>query len=84
MATMQETLKASSGIDLKELLEGFAGKGAVQQLSSDKPVVSVVEDEKKVEKRKNSKAGETSSKYDARGSSVNYNISNNIHFYILF
>ncbi|MCQ6305476.1 flotillin family protein [Bacillus cereus] len=47
MATMQETLKASSGIDLKELLEGFAGKGAVQQLSSDKPVVSVVEDEKK-------------------------------------
>ena len=26
MATMQETLKASSGIDLKELLEGFAGK----------------------------------------------------------
>ncbi|MGQ0452886.1 hypothetical protein ACT4UM_08550, partial [Bacillus sp. SS-TM] len=40
MATMQETLKASSGIDLKELLEGFAGKGAVQQLSSDKPVVS--------------------------------------------
>lgn len=47
MATMQETLKASSGIDLKELLEGFAGKGAVQQLSSDKPVVSVVEDKKK-------------------------------------
>ena len=46
MATMQETLKAS-GIDLKELLEGFAGKGAVQQLSSDKPVVSVVEDKKK-------------------------------------
>ena len=52
MATMQETLKASSGIDLKELLEGFAGKGAVQQLSSDKPVVSVVEDEKEVEKEK--------------------------------
>ena len=26
MATMQETLKASSGIDLKELLERFAGK----------------------------------------------------------
>ncbi len=53
MATMQETLKASSGIDLKELLEGFAGKGAVQQLSNDKPVVSVVEDEKKeVEKDK--------------------------------
>lgn len=53
MATMQETLKASSGIDLKELLEGFAGKGAVQQLSNDKPVVSVVEDAKKeVEKDK--------------------------------
>ena len=51
MATMQETLKASSGIDLKELLEGFAGKGAVQQLSSDKPVVSVVEDEKRSRKR---------------------------------
>ncbi|WP_369901107.1 flotillin family protein [Bacillus manliponensis] len=29
MATMQETLKASSGIDVKELLESFAGKGAV-------------------------------------------------------
>lgn len=26
MATLQETLKASSGIDVKELLEGFAGK----------------------------------------------------------
>ncbi|CAM4325792.1 flotillin [Bacillus manliponensis] len=29
MATMQETLKASSGIDVKELLESFAGKGAM-------------------------------------------------------
>ena len=62
MATMQETLKASSGIDLKELLEGFAGKGAVQQLSNDKPVVSVVEDEKKKKKIKNSIVGGTSSK----------------------
>lgn len=26
----------------------------------------------------------TSSKWDTRGSSVNYNISNNIHFYTLF
>ncbi|CAG9612984.1 Inner membrane protein YqiK [Bacillus rhizoplanae] len=47
MATMQETLKASSGIDLKELLESFAGKGAVQQPVSEKPVVEVVEESKK-------------------------------------
>lgn len=31
MATMQETLKASSGIDVKELLENFSGKGNVRQ-----------------------------------------------------
>ncbi|MCU7667559.1 flotillin family protein [Bacillus thuringiensis] len=30
MATVQETLKASSGIDVKELLESFAGKGNVR------------------------------------------------------
>ncbi|KMY44415.1 membrane protein [Bacillus sp. FJAT-27916] len=29
MATLQESLKASSGIDVKELLESFAGKNAV-------------------------------------------------------
>lgn len=47
MATMQETLKASSGIDLKELLESFAGKGTVQQSVSEKPVVQVIEESKK-------------------------------------
>ncbi|MCP1122281.1 flotillin [Bacillus sp. AFS018417] len=46
MATMQETLKASSGIDLKELLESFAGKGAVQQTTKEKMVVQVVEENK--------------------------------------
>lgn len=39
MATMQETLKASSGLDLKELVESFAGKGnvkgAVQELTDE-------------------------------------------------
>jgi flotillin len=30
MATVQETLKASSGVDVKELLESFAGKGNVK------------------------------------------------------
>lgn len=39
MATMQETLKASSGLDLKELIESFAGKGnvkgAVQELTEE-------------------------------------------------
>lgn len=31
MATMQETLKASSGIDVKELLENLTGKGNIRQ-----------------------------------------------------
>jgi flotillin len=31
MSTMQETLKASSGIDVKELLENLSGKGNVRQ-----------------------------------------------------
>jgi flotillin len=31
MSTLQESLKASSGIDVKELLENFAGKGNVRQ-----------------------------------------------------
>ncbi|MDC2867729.1 MULTISPECIES: flotillin family protein [unclassified Bacillus (in: firmicutes)] len=39
MATMQETLKASSGIDLKELLESFAGKGAMQQSGEIKAAI---------------------------------------------
>ncbi len=38
---------------LKELLEICRKRSSIQQLSSDKPVVSVVEDEKKeVEKEK--------------------------------
>ncbi|MBP3038426.1 flotillin family protein [Bacillaceae bacterium Marseille-Q3522] len=36
MATMQESLKASSGIDLKELLENFSGKGNVRK--TDDPI----------------------------------------------
>ena len=39
MATIQETLKASSGIDVKELLESYAGKGnikeSIDQLAED-------------------------------------------------
>lgn len=31
MASLQETLKASSGIDMKELIENFSGKGNVRQ-----------------------------------------------------
>lgn len=31
MANVQETLKASSGIDVKDLLESFAGKGSLQE-----------------------------------------------------
>lgn len=31
MATIQETLKASSGIDVKNLLENFSGKGSVKE-----------------------------------------------------
>lgn len=30
MATVQETLKSTSGIDIKELLESYAGKGNVK------------------------------------------------------
>jgi flotillin len=30
MGTLQESLKASSGIDVKELLENFSGKGNVK------------------------------------------------------
>lgn len=39
MSSLQETLKASSGIDMKELLETFAGKGnikgSIEQLSNE-------------------------------------------------
>ncbi|MDN4525631.1 flotillin family protein [Fictibacillus fluitans] len=31
MASLQETLKASSGIDMKELIENFSGKGNIRQ-----------------------------------------------------
>ena len=30
MSTLQETLKATSGIDVKEMLEAYAGKGMLQ------------------------------------------------------
>ncbi|WP_242224639.1 flotillin family protein [Bacillus cereus group sp. BfR-BA-01380] len=52
MATMQETLKASSGIDLKELLEGFAGKSAMQQNNDIKANMPSLE-EKKTENHEN-------------------------------
>ena len=35
MATMQETLKASSGIDVKELLENLSGKGNIRHSIDD-------------------------------------------------
>ncbi|MDR7072987.1 flotillin family protein [Fictibacillus barbaricus] len=35
MSTLQESLKASSGIDMKELLENFSGKGNVRQSIDD-------------------------------------------------
>lgn len=38
MASVQETLKASSGIDVKDLLESFAGKSVVQE--SDKALTN--------------------------------------------
>ena len=31
MATLQESLKASSGIDVKELIENYSGKGNVKR-----------------------------------------------------
>ena len=31
MSSLQESLKASSGIDVKEMLENFSGKGNVKQ-----------------------------------------------------
>ncbi|MGH0419900.1 flotillin family protein [Bacillus cytotoxicus] len=46
MATMQETLKASSGIDLKELLESFAGKDAVEKVVKEQLPVQVVEEQR--------------------------------------
>lgn len=44
MASLQETLKASSGIDVKELLESFAGKSAVQNhvINTEAPSIEVV------------------------------------------
>jgi flotillin len=35
MSTLQESLKASSGIDVKEMLENFSGKGNVRQSIDD-------------------------------------------------
>ena len=39
MSTLQETLKASSGIDVKEMLENYAGKGnirpSIEQLTEE-------------------------------------------------
>jgi flotillin len=35
MSSLQESLKASSGIDVKELLENFSGKGNVRQSIDD-------------------------------------------------
>ena len=35
MATMQESLKASSGVDVKELLENLSGKRNIRQSLDD-------------------------------------------------
>lgn len=52
MATIQETLKASSGIDVKELLESYAGKGnikeSIDQLAED---VKQLNEEKEPEEK---------------------------------
>ena len=49
MSTMQETLKASAGIDVKELLENFSGKGNIRQ-SIDELSSELNEKKKTVEK----------------------------------
>lgn len=38
MGSLQETLKASSGIDVKELIEAYVGKSAVKQYAQQMPV----------------------------------------------
>ncbi|NEU32037.1 flotillin family protein [bacterium LRH843] len=61
MASLQETLKASSGIDMKELLESYAGKGNVRQsidnladdLKEKKTDVTISNEERKVEEETN-------------------------------
>jgi len=45
MATLQESLKASSGIDVKELLENFSGKGNVKN-SIDELTKEIAEQKK--------------------------------------
>ena len=48
MSTMQESLKASSGIDVKDLLESFAGKGNLRQSIDE--LTAEVKDKQKAEK----------------------------------
>jgi flotillin len=48
MATLQESLKASSGIDVKELLENFSGKGNVK--NSIDQLTQEIAGQKKTEK----------------------------------
>ena len=48
MSTLQETLKASSGIDVKEMLENYSGKGTLRQ-SLDR-ISYEMQDKKKEEK----------------------------------
>ncbi|MBS4188964.1 flotillin family protein [Bacillus sp. FJAT-49705] len=47
MSTMQESLKASSGIDLKELLENFSGKGNIRQSINE--LTNELKDKKEIE-----------------------------------
>ncbi|MEW9109865.1 MAG: flotillin family protein [Cytobacillus gottheilii] len=49
MSTMQETLKASSGIDVKELLENFSGKGNIRS-SIDQLTYELKDKEDKADK----------------------------------
>ncbi|WP_309543434.1 flotillin family protein [Cytobacillus firmus] len=54
MSTMQESLKASSGIDVKELLQNFSGKGNVRQ--SLEQLTEEIKDKEPVQSSKGTQA----------------------------
>lgn len=56
MSTLQESLKASSGIDVKELIENFSGKGNIR--SSIEELTDEIKDKKKVDAPKIEKSSE--------------------------
>ena len=57
MATIQETLKASSGIDVKDLLENYSGKGNIKE-SIDQLADDVKNDSKQVDPEKSNETPE--------------------------